>query len=76
MGLLDGLTPTKDIQPCKVGRTIIELEPSDAEVLINALEDPRWTSRGLSRALADRGIGLSKDTVEAHMKKTCRCSKI
>ena len=76
MGLLDGLTPVKQIEPCKVGRTIIELDPDDAQIMLQALEDPRWTARALSNALRDRGVGLAKDTLEAHMKKTCRCSKI
>ena len=76
MGLLDGLSPIKPIEPCKVGRTIIELEPSDAKVLIEALEDTRWAPRGLSKALQSRGVNLAPDTLQNHMKRTCRCSKI
>jgi hypothetical protein len=76
MGLLDGLSPVKQLEPCKVGRTIIELEPSDAQVLIAALEDPRWAPRGLSKALSSRGVNIAPDTLQNHMKKMCRCSKI
>ena len=57
-------------------RTIIELEPSDAQVLIAALEDSRWAPRGLSKALSSRGVNLAPDTIQNHMKKMCRCSKI
>lgn len=76
MGLLDGLEPIKNIEPCKVGRILIELEPGDAQILIQALEDPRWTARALTNALAGRGISIARDTLDNHMKRTCRCSKI
>jgi hypothetical protein len=76
MGLLDGLEPIKNIDPCRVGKLILELEPSDQQVLIKALEDDRWTSRALAIALNGRGITIAKDTIQAHMKRTCRCSKI
>ena len=75
MGLLDGLTPIKDIEPCKVGRTILELAPDDRAILILALEDDRWTSRALSHALRTRGVTLAGDTIKAHRSNTCRCSR-
>ena len=76
MGILDGLEPTKNIDPCRVGKLILELEPDDQKVLLAALEDERWTSRSLAMALNSRGITIAKDTIQAHMKRTCRCSKI
>jgi hypothetical protein len=76
MGILDGLEPIKNIEPCKMGRIIIELEPSDAQILIAALEDPKWTARALTNALASRGLSIARDTLDSHMKRTCRCSKI
>lgn len=76
MGLLDGLEPIKNIEPCRVGKLILELEPSDQQTLIAALEDDRWTPRSLANALNSRGITIARDTLQAHMRKTCRCSKI
>lgn len=76
MGLLDGLTPVKNIDPCRVGKLILELEPSDQQTLIAALEDERWTAHSLANALNQRGITIARDTIHAHMRKTCRCSKI
>jgi hypothetical protein len=76
MGLLDGLEPIKNIDPCRVGKLILELEPSDQQTLIAALEDDRWTARSLANALNGRGITIARDTLQAHMRKTCRCSKI
>lgn len=76
MGLLDGLEPIKNIEPCRVGKLVLELEPSDQQTLIKALEDDRWTPRSLTNALNARGITIARDTLQAHMRKTCRCSKI
>jgi len=76
MGILDGLNPERNIEPCKVGKIIIDLAPEDRTVLIDAMLDERWTPRALAKALTARGIHLSPDTVQAHMKRTCRCSRI
>jgi len=76
MGILGGLTPVKDIEPCKVGRMLLDLEPSDAQILIEALTDERWSPTGLSKALGSRGLRVTADTLRAHMTKVCRCSKI
>lgn len=76
MGILDGIQPIKEIQPCRVGKLILELEPDDQQTLIKALEDDRWTPRALTNALNSRGISIARDTLQAHMRKTCRCSKI
>jgi hypothetical protein len=76
MGILDGLTPLKDIEPCRAGKLILELEPDDQQILLAALEDDRWTARALALALNARGLTIAKDTLQAHMRKTCRCSKI
>lgn len=76
MGILDGLEPIQHREPCRVGKLVLELEPDDQKVLLAALEDDRWTSRSLAMALNARGITIAKDTVQSHMKRTCRCSKI
>lgn len=76
MGILDGLEPIKLVEPCRVGKLILELEPDDQQVLIAALADDRWTARSLMTALSGRGISIARDTLQAHMRKTCRCSKI
>ena len=76
MGILDGLEPIQHREPCRVGKLVLELEPDDQKVLLAALEDDRWTSRSLAMALNARGITIAKDTIQSHMKRTCRCSKI
>ena len=76
MGLLTNLTPNGQYRPCKVGRIILELEPDDREILNTALTDGRWTAFKLAHALRDRGITITPDTIRAHMRATCTCSKI
>ena len=76
MGILDGLEPIQHREPCRVGKLVLELDPDDQKVLLAALEDDRWTSRALAMALNARGITIAKDTIQSHMKRTCRCSKI
>jgi hypothetical protein len=75
MGKLDGLDPAKEVRPCKVTRTLEELEAADAEILREALEDPRWTARSLAIALSLRGVLLSRDTLTLHIKGACSCLK-
>lgn len=76
MGILDGLTPIRDITPCRVTRLILELDTDDAQALQNALVDERWSSAGLSNALRKRGLTLAADTLRAHRETRCRCSRI
>jgi hypothetical protein len=76
MGLLDGLNPVKDIEPCKVTKTVLSLESDDATILVNALDDERWTSTGLGNELRKRGLILSPDTIRTHREKSCKCYRI
>jgi len=75
MGILEGLNPERNIEPCKVGRIVLNLETTDADILTEAIENPKWTARALSKALTERGVAISRDTLDTHMRKACRCSK-
>jgi len=76
MGILTGLTNIKPLEPCKVGRTLLDLDEDDRAILTKALEDPKWSGHALSNALRPRGIILAADTIRQHMQGACRCSKI
>jgi len=76
MGILEGLNPARNLEPCKIGKIIIDLAPEDRTILVDALLDDRWNARSLAKALNARGIPLATDTVRAHMNKSCRCSRI
>ena len=76
MGILEGLNPIRNLEPCKVGKIIIDLAPEDRTILIDAMLDERWTARSLAKAINARGIPLAIDTLRSHMNKSCRCSRI
>jgi hypothetical protein len=76
MGLLEGLTPEKPLEPCRAISAALELDAEDARILLDAYEDERWSPTGLSNALRARGITLAADTIRLHKRKECRCSRI
>jgi hypothetical protein len=75
MGKLAGLNPDKPVEPCKVGRLLLELDSDDAQVLLEAMSNPKWTSRALAKALSERGVTITGDTLKSHTVKACRCSR-
>jgi predicted metalloendopeptidase len=74
--MLEGLTPTPRKFPCAV-RTLIEtLEAKDSKIFQEAIQNLDWRPKTLSRALRDRGIVLSDDSIARHRRGQCSCSKI
>jgi hypothetical protein len=73
--MLEGLSlPTRRF-PCAV-RTLVEtLEPKDAAIFKDAVENDEWKSKTLSNALRDRGIVIGDDSISRHRKGQCSCSK-
>lgn len=76
MGILNGLSNVKKIDPCKVGRTLLDLDEDDRAILTKALEDPNWSGHALSNSLRPFGIILAADTIRQHTQGACRCSRI
>jgi hypothetical protein len=76
MGILDGMEPVLLVRPCKVRRILESLEKDDCKLLEAAMADrTKWTSYGLSRALAERGIDIKADTLAVHRRGECSCLK-
>lgn len=73
--MLEDLTPERDPQPCRAITLALELEATDARILLDAYDNPRWTATALSKALRARGITLGKDTIRSHREKSCKCLK-
>ena len=73
--MLEGLSlPTRKFS-CAV-RTLFEtLEPKDVTILKDAVANFDWKPKTLSRALRDRGIVISDDSIARHRKGQCSCSK-
>lgn len=76
MSLLSGLSPNPG-KPCRVGLLLLELNEVDSVILADALRDyDTWSPRALAKALGERGITLSKDTIVSHRTGVCKCSRI
>jgi hypothetical protein len=73
--MLEGLAPKKRTTECIVMRKAKELEPADYAILMEAIDDPKWTSHGLSRALRERGLVMHKDAIGEHRKGVCACAR-
>ena len=71
--MLEDLTPQKPIRTCAVRTLIDKLEKKDQEILIAALANPDWASKGLARELTNRGLSISDQPILRHRKKECSC---
>lgn len=75
MSLLKGLTPPVYIRKCFVAEKAALLGKEDEKILLDAVADPAWGLQALSTALSERGVELSRSTLERHRKGRCACSK-
>lgn len=57
---------------CSMCALIVTLKADDAKALQLALDDPSFTSRGISRALKAEGHNIADGTVNRHRKADCR----
>jgi hypothetical protein len=74
MGLLDGFEPVVPLRNCKTRAVLESLDKEDRKILEAALADrKKWSSYGLSKALADRGIIIKGDTLGIHRRGECSC---
>ena len=76
MGILDDLTPTQRTYSCKVKSVAESLDKDDRAKFMEAIDNPKWTSRALAEELAKRGILISRYPIENHRRKVCQCWKI
>lgn len=72
--MLEGLEPVTGRRPCKTRTTLKNLEAGDNKILTEALADQaKWSDKGLSVALHQRGIQLSNEAIGRHRRKLCSC---
>lgn len=72
--MLEGLTPpNKDL--CALMDSATNLEPADLKILLDALEDKRWSNNGLADALTTKGFKASESTIRKHRNKVCICAR-
>lgn len=73
MGILGDLVAPKREFPCRIRDIAATLEPADAKILLDAVENPNWSIIGLSRQLKERGLMVSESPIKAHRAKACVC---
>jgi hypothetical protein len=74
--MLEGLEPVAQKRNCKTNSILNDLEAGDKAILLEALADRhRWSDKGLSVALSQRGIQLSNEAIGRHRRELCSCYK-
>lgn len=58
---------------CKVNAIAETLGADDAQILRNAVDDPTWVAKQLSKALKEKGLQLSDTTILRHRRRECVC---
>jgi hypothetical protein len=76
MGLLDDLEPPSSKRLCAFAKTLNSLSETDQTKLLEALDNDKWSSLGLTNALKDRGIIVTRHSLHDHRTKVCPCSRI
>ena len=72
--MLEGLSPNQRHYPCNVRTLIDSLEPTDKEILEEAIADEKkWTAYGLHAALKARGVKLNDKAILKHRVGDCSC---
>ena len=76
MGLLDGMEPNAGRKyTCKVQTLAEGLEPADAAIYWDAIDNDEWSAHDLERQLIERGMSITQNTITRHRRKACACSK-
>ena len=75
MSLLKGMTPPVHVRKCFVAEKAATLGKEDEKILLDAAVDLAWGLQALSTALSERGVELSRSTLERHRKGRCACLK-
>lgn len=72
--MLEGLKkPERPRGYCKVAAVSQTLEANDAKILNEAIDDPSWVAKQLSKALQERGVIISDTTILRHRRRECIC---
>jgi hypothetical protein len=73
--MLEGLTPPIKESLCAVMVRAADLTPADLKILLDSMEDPRWSNVALAKELTTRGFQISESVIRKHRNKVCACAK-
>ena len=72
--MLENLEPNKPIRNCKIRTILGQLDETDGNILRDALADRnKWQDYPLSKALENRGIHVSPNSITKHRAGACSC---
>ena len=71
--MLENLSPTSRQYSCKINTILNSLAEADRKILAEALESPLWNNSSLTTALNERGLKISRYSLDAHTGKRCSC---
>jgi hypothetical protein len=74
--MLENMKPTARLYPCKIRSILDSLDEKDKKVLLDALDSPLWNTGALTTALNERGLKISRYSVNSHTRKQCSCWRI
>jgi len=70
----EGLEPVTGKRRCKTRATLEGMDSGDKKILTEALANKtKWSDKGLSVALSQRGVQLSNEAIGRHRKELCSC---
>lgn len=73
--MLEGLAPKQRELICSLMRNAAEhLDSKDTKILMDALEDKRFSNNGLAEALNERGFEATETQIRRHRIKKCACA--
>jgi hypothetical protein len=72
--MLEGLAPKEKEALCfLIKKATDELTNEDLTILLEAIDDPRWSMSGLVDALTERGFKITRGVLQRHKEKKCNC---
>lgn len=73
--MFEGLEPPVKERLCSLAKEMKTLDDKDLKILKDALNDPRWNHKALTKAVISRGFKTNEKALSAHRKGDCLCSK-
>jgi hypothetical protein len=64
--MLEGMTPPQRHRPNRIDAILEQLDASDREILLKALNDKAWSGAALAKALTDRGLTISDTVIQRY----------
>jgi hypothetical protein len=70
--MLENLSPPERVFPCGIRDALLSLDEADQVILKDAIANiDVWSNKGLSRALADRGLPVGENLLRRRRAEPC-----